>query len=290
MAALILVVVASCNEVDHTKRIEDHKRLAADLRANSLYGAAIEEYRQVLQYDDLDSVGRGNICYLIGRIYFEDITDYEQAAAWFVRAREYDPNGSYVAEASRNLVTSLEKTGKVLDARRQLGAAANLDGQPASDDDVVVARIGDRNIYISEIEGQIELLPAEVQEQFVGRQKKLEYINQYVGIELLYNAAVRENYLADPKVQKELDRVTRTVLVDRFVTQKIMPGVSIDPVDVRNHYEAHKDDLYGGRPLDSVRTQVTRDYQSVKAEAAYNDYINGLVKAEKVEILGQNVK
>ena len=287
----VVFVLNSCNQVDHSARIEDHKRLAADLRGNSLFDAAIDEYEQVLAFDDLESKDRGNICYLIGRIYFEDLKDYEEAAAWFVRARDYDPNASYANEASRNLVASLEKLGNVLDARRQMSQAVDIEGgKPANDKDVVVAKIGDRDIYLSEIDRQIQALPPDVQAQLTDRESKLGYINQYIGVELLYNAATRENYLADPRVQKQLDRVTKSVVVDMFVSDKIMPGVKIDPVDVGNYYDAHKNDKYGGKPFDSVQVDVVRDYKSVKAEAAYRDYVSNLVKAEKVQILDHNVK
>jgi hypothetical protein len=82
----------------------------------------------------------------------------------------------------------------------------------------------------------------------------------------------------------------KRMVVDRFVADKVLPGIQIDTVDLGNFYRANKDSLYDGVPLDSVRTQVYRDYHGQKAEAAYNDYIMRLVQSEKVEFLDHNVK
>jgi tetratricopeptide (TPR) repeat protein len=284
------VVLISCGQADHSDRIEKHKRLAGELAGNRLFQEAIVEYEKILVFDDLEEKQRANICYLIARICYENLTDYRRAAAYYVRAREYDPLGSFVAEANKNLVASLEKLGNVLDARRQLGAAANLDHQPVGEDDVVVAKIGDRDIWLSEIDQQITLMPPDLQKQLATLEAKRQYVHQYVGVELLYNAAVREDYLAKPEIQRQKEQMLKTLAVDRFVADKVMPQVSIDTVDVRNYYEANKDALYEGLPYDSVRYRVYRDYQSVKAEAAYGEYIQRLAQAERVEFRDQNVR
>jgi tetratricopeptide (TPR) repeat protein len=270
-------------------RIEQHKRLASELDNNGLHQAAIEEYEKVLGFDGLTDRQRGNINYLIGRLYFEDLKDYTNAAAYYIKAREYDPEGSFATEATRNLVASLEKLGNVLDARRQLGSATDIDHKP-TDDDAVVARIGKRDIWLSEIEDQIQLLPPEYQSQLLGSQARIQYVHQYVGVELLYNAAIRENYLADPQVQRQQEQMVKRLVVDRFVADKVMTSSQIDSVDVRNFYGANRDSLYQGASFDSVRSRVYRDYQTQKAEVAYNEYIMNLAQAEQVEFLDHNVR
>ncbi len=290
LLAAAAVLLGACGQADHTARIDKHKRLAGELSSNALYQAAIDEYHKVLAYDDVADRQRANICYLIARVYFEDMKDYRQAAAYYIRAREYDPEGSFASEASKNLVASLEKLGNVLDARRQLGAAASIDHQPTDDSDVIVARLGGRDVWLSEVEAQIALLPADLQTRLVDPAAKQQYVHQYVGVELLYNAAVREDYLADPEVQRQKEQIVKRLLVDRFVAEKVMPQVTLDTVDVRNYYAANKDSLYNGAPYDSVRAQAFRDYQTVKAETVYNEYIMKLAEAEKVEFLDHNIR
>jgi tetratricopeptide (TPR) repeat protein len=284
------LLLGSCGQTDRTAEIEVHKRLAGELSSNNLPLAAIEEYQKILGFENVTDQERGNISYLIARVYYDHLKDYRNAAAYYIRAKEYDPKGSYVSEASKNLVASLEKLGNVLDARRNLSAATDIDYKPRDSSDAVVAKIGQRNILLSEVEDQITLLPSDIQAQLTTREAKQQYIRQYVGVELLYAAALREDYLSKPEVQRQREMYEKRMLVDRFVADKIMPGIQIDTVDLRNFYRANKDSLYHGAPLDSVRAQVYQDYHAQKAEAAYNDYIMRLVQSEKVEFLDRNVK
>lgn len=291
--ALVLVCalgMGACSQIDNSARIDSHKKLAGELESNRLYRAAVAEYEKVLEYPDLDEKHRANICYLIARISYEDIRDFEQAAAYYLRAREYDPEGSFVQEASRNLVASLEKLGNVVDAKRQLDKAANVDSGPASDSDVVVAKIGDRSIWLSEINRQIAGLDPNVQKELLSAAGKREFVHQYVGVELLYQAAMRENYLSDPEIQAARERLTRQLLVNKYVMNNVIPKIKTDTLDVRNFYTANKDTRYDGKPYDSVRAQVFLDYQNQKAESAYDDYIRNLAQAERVEVFDKNVR
>ena len=105
-----LLIFASCLEKDYPELIEQHKRLAGELRDNKLYNAAVEEYLKILEFKSIDNKTRANINYLIGKIYYENLKDYEQAASYYIRAKGLDPDGSFQNEASKNLIASLEKT------------------------------------------------------------------------------------------------------------------------------------------------------------------------------------
>ena len=290
LAVVLGALALSCGQADQSAQIEMHKRLAGELDNNNLPLAAVDEYQKALALDGLSDQERGNLCYLIARIYYENVKDYKNAAAYYIRAKGYDSQGSYATEASRNLVASLEKLGNVLDARRNLNASTNIDHKAADQNDVVVARLGGREIWLSEVEKQIQLLPPEIQSQLANRQAKLEFVHQYVGVELLYAAAVREDYPSKPEIQAQREQMEKRLVVDNFVSEKVMPGVQVDTADLRNFYLAKKDSLYRGAPMDSVRNQVWRDYQNRKAETAYNEYIMHLAQAEKVEFLDQNVR
>jgi len=285
----VMIALTGCQEATITPDVEQLKQVAGELRDHDLYSAAIDEYRRILDRADLDDEQRGNINYLIARVYFEDLKDYSAAAAYYIRARAYNPNGSYMTEASRNLVASLEKLGQFVDARRELGAAANLDGGRADSADVPVALIGADTVWRSSMEGWIQTLPPQMQQGFTDAGKKSEFLRQYVGAELLYRAALREGYDRDPEIISDRERLFRSLLVDRFIVDKVMPDVRIDTVDVRNYFEANRAARYGDAPYDSVRTQVFMDYQAEKAGTVYSDYISRLAQAQKVTFLDHNL-
>ena len=153
-----------------------------------------------------------------------------------------------------------------------------------------MAKVGGTPVWLSEVEEHIQALPVEIQNQLTTREAKLEYVRQYVAVELLYRAAMREDYGSDPEIQKQERLLHKKLMVDKYVVDKVMPQIRIDTADVRNFYTAHRHDRYNDAPYDSVRAQVFLDYQGEKAEAAFSDYIDMLSKTEQVEFLDGNVK
>lgn len=285
------MMVSSCQmSGDSSELVEQHKRLAGELRETKLYAAAIEEYEKILQYDNIDIRTRANINYLIGKVYYENLADYRQAAAYYIRARSLDPEGSFVSEASKNLIAALEKSGQLLDARRELGAVTDVDTAARARDDVVVAKIGGDPIWLSELEAEIQTLPVEVQKELAGVGEKADFLQQYIGMELMYRAAVRENYDNDPEILKEHQRFYKQLLINKYVLDKVMPEVRIDTMDVRNFYEARKAAEYNSAPYDSVKAQVFIDYQSEKAQQAFSEYIQTLADKERVEVFNENIR
>lgn len=287
---LALAVACSQSRTDSAELVRLRKQLAGELRDSRLYEAAIEEYLKILDEKTLDMQTRANLNYLVGRIYFEDLQDYHQAAAYYVRARALDPKGTFVNEASKNLIASLEKMGRVVDAKRQLDAATDLDYVQSDSGDVAVARIDGEPVWLSQIDREIQTLPPELQKQFLSRDMRLKYVRNYVGIELMYRAALRENYGDDPDIRRQHAELLKKLVVDKYVVDKVIPKISIDTLDVRNFYLAHAEDRYDKAPYDSVRAQVFLDYQAEKTEAAFSEYIGELARAENVQFFEENLK
>lgn len=291
MALMVVAVsLSGCLTPDNSQRIEEHKKLAGELIDNNLYTAAIEEYKKILDYPDVDLATQANINYLIGKVYFEQVTDYENGAAYYIRARELDPNGSFVTTANRNIVTAFEKMGHVVDARRELKTLTDIDASTPEKGDVVVATIGDKKIYLSEINRQIQTLPPQVQKEFASKAGKRKFIDQYVGMELLFRAAERENYGSDPEIMRQKQEFYKKLLVEKYMAEKVAPNIQIDSLDVKNFYAAHKADRYNNAPYDSVMTRVFYDYQSEKGNQAVSNYVDQLARTEQVKIMEQNIR
>lgn len=291
-AALVVVAVvllmAGCGGSGPTLDVDQAKKIAGDLRENKLFGAAIDEYKEILDRGKIDNSQKGNISFLIGRIYFDDLHDYENAAAWYVRARAYDDKADYATEAAEKLVASLERMGHSFDAKRQLDNAANVVKPAPKAGDVVVAQIGNEPIYLSEIERNMQDLPPQAQQQLQSVEAKRQFVRQYVGVELLFRAAKREGFDKDPEVLQRQDKVLKSLVVQKYLADKVFPELKLDTADVKNFYAANKEQ-YGSKPFDSVKSQVLMDYQNQKADAAYGAYIDKLAKAEQVQFMDQNV-
>jgi len=180
--------------------------------------------------------------------------------------------------------------GHMLDAKRQLTSITDIDTVSRVKEDVVVARVGGVPVWLSEIEEQIQALPPDAQKQFLNREAKRQFVHNYVATELLYHAAIREDYGSDPEIKRQQRLLYKKLLVDKYVVDKVMPQIHIDTADVRNYYLAHKEKRYKNAPYDSVKASVFLDYQGEKTEAAFSDYISRLARIEKVEFLDHNVR
>jgi tetratricopeptide (TPR) repeat protein len=284
-----LIFVPKGGKAENQYEVE--KKLAGELADNNLYKAAVAEYEKILDDPNVDIETRANINYLIGKIYFTNLFDYEQAASHYVMARSLNPDGSFYNEAGKNLITSLEKMGHMVDAKRELDKAVDIDSvYAAHKGETTVAKIGDMPIFLSDLDEAIQKLPAEAQKQYVTPEGKKEFLTQYVGRELMYRAAVREGYENDPEIEKEKKDLEEQLLVQKYITDKVMPEVNIDPSDVQNYYEANKKYKYDNKAYDDVKTQVLFDYRQEKAKQAITDYVNKLAAVEKVQLFDENVK
>jgi tetratricopeptide (TPR) repeat protein len=290
LAAIVGGANVGCEDDDATVDTEMHRRLAVELRDARLYQPAIEEYSSMLQAGNLSHAERANLHFLIGRIYYDDLGDYTQAAAHFVRARTLNPDADFVAEASRKLVASLERSGRIADARRQMDASVNIDTEPRQPGDVAVAVIGNDTVWSSALERAIGELPPEQQADLASHTDRIEFMRQYVAREMIYRAALREDYASRPEIQRQQHALLKQLLVNAFIMDKIMPTIDSDSLDIHNFYQANKTTRYNNRPLDSVMTQVVFDYSNEKARAAFDQYIQKLARAEQVEFFDRNVR
>lgn len=296
IAAIVLLgalnwgAVVGCEDNDATVDLEMHRKLATELRESHLYQAAIEEYSSMLQAKGLRPAEQANLHFLIGRIYYDDLADYTRAAAHFVRARTLNPDADFASEASRKLVASLEKSGKIADARRQMDASVNIGTEPRQPGDVAVAVVGNDTVWSSAVERAIGELPPEQQADIASRTDRIEFTHQYVAQQMIYRAALREDYASRPDIQRKQEALLKQLLVNAFIMDKIMPDLDADSLDIRTYYQAHKATRYNNQPFDSVMTRVVFDYSNEKAQVAFDQYIQKLARAEHVEFFDHNVR
>jgi tetratricopeptide (TPR) repeat protein len=266
-----------------------HKKLAGELVNNRLYQSAVDEYKEILELPGVDETTRANIYYLIGKIYYENLKEYDKAAGYYVRANSLDPNASFSQTASENLVASLEKMGRMMDASRELSSITTIDTAAPEPGDVKVASINDDPIWLSELDAAIQRLPASIQKQYQSHAEKAKFLRQYVAAEMMYRAAIREGYDKDPEIKKRYEAMLHDLLVSKYLSEKVMSQEKIDTSDVRNFYVANKDSLYDGKDFEDVKSQVYSDYQNQKAQQLLSSYLEKFMRAEKVKFFDENV-
>jgi len=258
--------------------------LASELEDSKLFAQAVTEYQRLLDLGGLDKKKQANINYIIGNIYLNHLNDYENAAGRFIRAKLLDPESELKDKINKGLVICFERMGRSLEAQKRLQRSTGLNQTKAEKKGgVVVAKIDDREITMTELEEQIEGLPPSVQAQFKDKESKLKFLQSYVGSELLYHMALRRGLDRDKDVEEGVYQFKKQVMINKLLAEEIPPDIEISESEIKLYYDAHKEQ-FKDKKLTEVKSQIESELKKMKQEEAYNKLIKRMMEAEKVKI------
>ena len=257
------------------------RELAIALENKELYSQAIEEYENYLRASDLNSDKRAKIYHKIGTIFMDQLNDYENALAAFVRVKHLAPEGGLTREVDRRMVECLDRIGRSLDAQQELERATALEEEAVQETGgTVVAKIGDRAITLEDLENRIEKLPPYVRDQFQEPGQKLQFLKQYIATELFYDTAKRRGYDRDKEIIQQTFEAKKGLMVERLIAEEIQGTVQIDTADIRLYFKAHKDDYQAPE-----RVRVRHILVNTKAKA--QELLGRMQSGEVFEKLAQ---
>jgi tetratricopeptide (TPR) repeat protein len=258
--------------------------LAAELEDSKLYTQAVAEYKRLLDLGGFGKKKQANINYIIGNIYLNHLNDYENAAARFIRAKLLDPESELKGKINKRLVICFERMGRSFEAQKQLERSTDLNQtKTEKKGGVVVARIGEREITMTELEDEIEKLPPSVQTQFKDKESKLKFLQSYVGLELLYHTALRRGLDKDKEVEEGIFQFKKQMMINKLLTEEIPQDIEISQSEIKLYYDAHKEQ-FKDKKLNDVRPQIESELKKIKQEEAYNKLVGRMMEAEKVKI------
>lgn len=264
--------------------VSQQQDFAAELVDNKLYSQAIAEYDKLLDLGKLDKKKQANINYIAGNIYLNYLSDYENAAARFVKAKFLNPDSELKDKINKNLVICFERMGRSLEAQKQLERSTELSGtETKKEGGMVVARIGEREITMTDLENEIEKLPSSVQSQFKDREGKLKFLQQYVGTELLYDTALRRGFDKNKEVIEGAFQMKKQLMINKLLAEEIPQDIQISEGEIKLYYDAHKED-FKDKKLNEVKSQIESELKRNKQQEAYNKLVQKMMEAERVKI------
>jgi tetratricopeptide (TPR) repeat protein len=264
--------------------VTQQQDFASELMDHKLYSQAIAEYDKLLDLGKLDQTKQANINYIVGNIYLDYLGDYENAAARFVKAKFLNPESDLKDKINKNLVICFERMGRSLEAQKQLEKSTGFSQtETEKKGGVVVARIGDREITMTDLENEIEKLPPSVQTQFKDKKGKLRFLQQYVGAELLYDTALRRGFDKDKDVVEGVFEMKKQLMINKLLTEEIPQDIQAGEGEIKLYYDAHKED-FKDKKLDEVKSQIESELKRQKQQEAYNKLVMKMMEAEKVKI------
>ncbi len=295
---LLFFALSACQQAKPNLSGERVRDFANVLYNRDLFKPAIAEYERYLQNYPLDEREQANISYTIGNIYFDRLRDYEAALAYYLRVKELYPKSELVDDASKRVVECLERLQRSADAQQALEESTMIDPAQMAEKrpGEVIAKIGDREITTGDLEFEMKNLPPFLQAQIKDRNKKIEFLKQFVASELLYNTAKRKGLENDKEVLAAAFQAKKNIIVQRFLQEEISRNVQVDPGNLELYYRANlqryaRADSGDRAPaLEEVRSQVTQDYLREKQQETYNQLVERMMRAEAVVIYEDKVQ
>jgi tetratricopeptide (TPR) repeat protein len=267
--------------------------VASKLKAAGALDQAATLYEDYLATVDEAPEAKAKVAYSLGTTYL-DHGAYEKALRWFYEAETLGA-GALADEVGQKIVHSLERLGRHHAAKAALDARVGLSTEPAqrAADDPVVARIGEQEVFRSDLDRALDDLPAEISRHFAEPAKRQEFLRKYVADELLWRKAMKLEYHEDPEVRRQHALALKQYAIGKFVEQEVVGKIEVDETDLQNYFEANRERYEQPETEDSpprspsfeeVRQAVERDYRMLKIQSAYSSMIESELATEDVEL------
>jgi parvulin-like peptidyl-prolyl isomerase len=249
--------------------IQQRIALANDLQQEGLAAEAIREFDIALHSQELPDTRKASISYLVANLYFEKLKDYEKALAYYVRSKHYNPQSSEQQKIEQRTVECLEKLGRSADAQYKLSEATYLAGEKAARyPGRVVAKLGDREITMGEIEAEIQKLPPYQREHYQNDAGKLEFLKMYIANELMHTAALRKGYQDDPTLLEQVNQFKKMLMIRKVYDEQVKNAVTITPTEMNLYYQAHKHEFTEPKKLKIAHILVATEEDAQQVRTA----------------------
>ncbi len=301
---LIVTFLVGCNNDTRQKPSlskEQARNYANELYNRQLFKQSAQEYDWYLRNYNLDENEQANISYTIGDIYFERLNDYENALAYYIRVKYLHPKEDLKRSVDKKIVACLERLERPEDAQQTLQESTTLEPEKVQikRPGAVVAVIGNREITQGDIDFELSQLPPSIRSQYQPKDKKVEFLKQYILTELLYDSAKRRGLDKNKEVIEAAFQAKKNIMVQNYLNQEISEKVNITPEDVELYYKANKDryverdeegNIKREKTFSEVRQQVGQDLAMERQQQVYEQLVQKLMRAEGVKIYDDVLK
>ncbi len=117
----------------------------------------------------------------------------------------------------------------------------------------VVAKVGDRTITVGDVTKQINRLSPYIRRRWAAPEKRKEFLDKLIRVELLSQEAERQGLGDDPEVQRTVKQVMIRLLVKNDLENELLP-TEIDEATLKAEYEKEHDKYH--RPAQVRASQI----------------------------------
>jgi len=203
------------------------KEYGNELRSKGLYRHAIDVYEEYLKSGNISKRVRANIQYIIADIYRDNLKDFDNALAHYIKIKYIDPNSPLMKSVNQKIVECLENSGRTREAQLALESSTLMGSKKVEANDTVVAKIDSDLITLREFQDWYDRLSDDVKKEYSTREARKKLLQQYIGQELLYRMAVRKGYQNSPEVLKQLFDIKKSLMLQKLLQDELKSKINI---------------------------------------------------------------
>ncbi len=258
------------------------KDLALKYEKQGMEPQAVTAWKEYLGTGAADAGECASVWYRIGKLY-QSTSEPALALDSYYRSEAYEKRDDIADDINRRSQECLAELGNWAASRYDLAERVGIDQSDAAIGDEIVAEIGAQKIsqadldrrMEAEIDRQIEQYAAFMPQEERMKQKdrllktltspqgRLQFVNQVVVEEVLYQQAL-ERKLADlPEIRDLLTDTKRKLLAQKVMSQELMSKVNLTAGDVETYYQANK-----AQYIDPEKAHISQIVVATEDEAA----------------------
>jgi peptidyl-prolyl cis-trans isomerase C len=237
---------------------EQTKALAAKLAERNLYRQAATVWQEYLGAASLSDADRAKVLFQVGAS-LENAGQYADAVECYYRSEMTAPVADLGPQINAHVKDCLEKLGKFSALRYELMDRTSMNPSEAAGGKVV-AEIGTEKITEADLDAQIERTidnqlasyrafmtsdqlneqKKKMLEQYRTPQAKQPFLENWLAQEALYRQALDEGVSDKPETKRVLEDVTREVLSQQMMNDRLASRIHITDADLQTYYDANK--------------------------------------------------
>jgi hypothetical protein len=296
LAAVALAAVKFSRGGMSEEPAPQHREVAMRLHAAGLAKEAAEHYARYLAAAGLSAGEKARTALTIGEL-FESAGEFEKALSYYYLVEVHSGQGSELQKkAAGHIVAILEQLKKFGAAKLALRSSTALsDEKKRPSGAVVVAKVGDSELYQSDLDEALDLMPEAVRQQFSKPEDRKRLLQKLVADELLYQKGLRLKLNEDSAYKKHVTAMMKQLVVQKVVENEVTSKIAVDEADLKNYFEANKKKYADGKTADAalfakVRPAVLQDYKLSKAQSLYQQLVEETLAQGQVKLFEENVK
>jgi len=237
-------------------KIERARDFAAKLAAQKLYHEAAAHIEKYLSDDLVTPEEVESASIYLADLYFEHIQNYEKAMAAYLKVLFKFPATKYKNDLERRVIECKDRLGRRLEAANDLetierGQAAKITppnaGQAAAtatnENSIVVAKIGDTSITMTDYLGELDSLFKQSQIDLSNPQNRRKLLKDVIARKVLLKLANSKRFDTDAQILKKVNSAREQMMIEKLLNDEVFSKTEVDEMSLKLYYDAHKNEM-----------------------------------------------